>query len=298
MNIPYVFKRCTKCGEWKVASNKNFAKMKGGKYGLQCKCKECNKQYREQNKEQIKEYKKRHYEENRDKIKERSKQYRKDNRDKIREYEKQYREQNKERIKKCKKRHYEENRDRILKQHKQYREDNRDKLLEYGEQYREDNRDKLRKQHKQYREQNKDKLRERHKKYYNSPQGQTAHFNARAKRRLREEQQGTGFTPEQWLEMMKYFDFKCAYSGEYIGGNSEYRTIDHIIPLSKGGLNEIWNLVPMYNSYNFSKNDKDMLEWYKQQSFFSEERLRKIYEWQEYAFNKWGKGITKICNGW
>lgn len=32
-----------------------------------------------------------------------------------------------------------------------------------------------------------------------------------------------------------------------------------------------------------------MLEWYKQQSFFSEERLRKIYEWQEYAFNKYAE---------
>ena len=30
-----------------------------------------------------------------------------------------------------------------------------------------------------------------------------------------------------------------------------------------------------------------MLEWYKQQDFFSEERLIKIREWQEYAYNKY-----------
>ena len=31
-----------------------------------------------------------------------------------------------------------------------------------------------------------------------------------------------------------------------------------------------------------------MEEWYKKQKYFSEERLQRIYEWQEYAYNKWG----------
>lgn len=30
-----------------------------------------------------------------------------------------------------------------------------------------------------------------------------------------------------------------------------------------------------------------MEEWYQQQEYYSEERLNKIYEWQEYAKNKW-----------
>ena len=33
MNIPYVFKKCTKCGEWLVASTVNFHKKKAYKYG-------------------------------------------------------------------------------------------------------------------------------------------------------------------------------------------------------------------------------------------------------------------------
>ena len=95
---------------------------------------------------------------------------------------------------------------------------------------------------------------------------------------MKENNQGNGINLSQWLDMMNYFNWECAYSGKSI--DKYNRTIDHIIPIAKGGEHEIWNLVPMYNSYNFSKNDKDMLEWYKQQSFFSEERLRKIYEWQ------------------
>ena len=89
--------------------------------------------------------------------------------------------------------------------------------------------------------------------------------------------------------MMLFFDFKCAYSGEYLGGSvNNDRTIDHIIPLVLGGENEIWNIVPMLKSYNSSKNANDMEEWYKQQEFYSEERLNKIYEWIEYAKDKWG----------
>ena len=87
--------------------------------------------------------------------------------------------------------------------------------------------------------------------------------------------------------MMKYFDWKCAYSGNPL--KNDTRTIDHIKPLNQGGEHEVWNVVPMYRSYNLSKHDKDMLQWYKEQPYYSEERLQKIYEWQEYAYNKWHK---------
>ena len=89
--------------------------------------------------------------------------------------------------------------------------------------------------------------------------------------------------------MIFRFSRKLILSEENIGGNRGNRTIDHIIPINKNGKHEIWNCVPMTKSYNSSKQDKDLLEWYKEQPFFSEERLQKIYEWQEYAFNKWGK---------
>ena len=34
MNIPYAFKKCTKCGKWLVANSFNFGKTKKGKWGL------------------------------------------------------------------------------------------------------------------------------------------------------------------------------------------------------------------------------------------------------------------------
>ena len=195
MKCPFVIKVCNKCGKILVAYSGNFAKQKGGKYGLKAECKICRN--------------------------EQNKQYREDNKD----------------------------------YYKQYREDNKEKIAEYA------------------------------KQYYASEQGQVVQFNARNKRRQREEEQGRGITVEQWKEMMEFFEWKCAYSGTPL--NKDNRTIDHIIPLKIGGLNEPWNCVPMYANYNFSKQGKDMMVWYREQEFFSEERLNKIYEWIEYAKNKW-----------
>ena len=264
MNIPYIMKRCTCCGRWLVASVVNFHRQKTGKYGLKGECKECaskrNKQYREANKDKIAETNKRWCEANKEKVAEYKKQYYKDNKDKAAEYNKQYREVN---------------RDKIFEQRKQYRENNKDKIAE---------------RRKQYYQDNKDKVVKRHKRYNQSLQGQVSAFNRHNRRRTKEEQQGTGITKDQWLEMMKFFDFRCAYSDEYIGGDSFNRTIDHIVPLNSGGDNMIWNCVPMTRSLNSSKHAKDMVEWYKEQSFYSETRLAKIYEWQEYARKKWYKG--------
>ena len=152
---------------------------------------------------------------------------------------------------------------------KKYREENKEHILEYMKQYYEENKEQILEYHKQYYEEN--------------PHIQ---FNERNKRRSKEENQGSGITKEQWLEMMIFFDFKCAYSGEKLN-NKEVRTVDHIVALDNGGLNEIWNCIPMYRNYNSSKGVKDMLDWYRQQEYFSKERLNKIYAWIEYAYNKW-----------
>ena len=159
-------------------------------------------------------------------------------------------------------------------------------IAERGKQYREDNKDKIAERNKQYYKNNKDNIAEYQKQWHSTPQGQVSSFNKKCRRRIKEQNQGNGITKEQWLECMKFFNFRCAYSGQVL--SKDTRSLDHIKPLNQGGEHEIWNVVPMYKSYNSSKQDKDMEEWYKEQYFYSEERLQKIYEWQEYAFNKWG----------
>ena len=197
--------------------------------------------------------------------------------------------------KECIKQYYEANKDKILeqiKQHgKQYYEANRDKVLEQHKKYRETNRDKVLEHQRQYYKANKGKLLERHKRYnkeyYQSPQGQVVKFNGDQRRRIKEERQGDGITKDQWLEMMNFFDFRCAYSGEIL--SKKTRSIDHVVPLNSNGDNMIWNCVPMLRNLNSSKRDKNMEEWYREQSFYDPKRLAKIYEWQKYARKKWKK---------
>ena len=306
-------RKCTCCGRWLVASTVNFHRNKYGRYGLASECKECrnkkgkqwrleNKdkrlEYYEANKKKLAEYQKQYRKDNKSKIAERDKQYYEANREKISEYHKQYYEANKDKILERTKQWYEDNKEKKLEYNKQYCEDNKDKILEYHRQYREDNKEKIAERHKRYCEANKEKLAEYKKQYRQSPQGQVVAFNGQQRRRTKEEKQGSGITKDQWLEMMNYFDWKCAYSDEYIGGKQNYqRTIDHIVPLNSGGDNMVWNLVPMTRSLNSSKQDKDMLEWYKEQDFYSEDRLEKIYKWQEYAYNKYGKNTEYFNSG-
>ena len=190
MNIPYVMKKCNKCGRWLVASTVNFHREKAGKYGIRATCKECKNN-----------------------------------------------------------------------QNKQYNKNHREEQSKRWQEYR--------------------------KSEHGKQVIAAKKFNERNRRRLWKQNQGKGITSEQYKEVMSFFDWKCAYSGEKL--KKDTRTLDHIIPLKQGGDHEIWNLVPMARSLNSSKCAKDMLEWYREQDFYSEARLAKIYEWQEYARKKWKK---------
>lgn len=257
MNCPYPARLCTKCGRLLIVCPNNFVKKKGGKYGYASQCKICS------NKQKTK--------------------YREENREKIRKRDKELYWKNHEKRLNAKKEDYEKHKESRLISCKKYYENNKEKILDKQKDYYkktyEERKDELKIRQKIYRENNKEKEQMRHKKYkLNNPQKV---FNWHNKRRLNKENRGSGISKQQWKEMMEYFDWKCAYSGEQLNDNN--RTIDHIVSLNKNGENEIWNCVPMAKKYNCSKRDSDFLEWYKSQDFFDEEKLNKIYEWQEYA---------------
>ena len=174
---------------------------------------------------------------------------------------------------------------------KKWREDNNDYLTKYHKKHYEEHKEdaEFKDKRKQYYEEHKEYIKEKRiERHKNNPY---ICFNDSVKRRQKEESQGNGINQEQWFEMMEFFDWKCAYSGEYIGGDNKdkRRTIDHIIPLDNGGEHEVWNCVPMKKSYNSSKHTNNMLEWYLEQEYFDIERLTKIYEWRIYAYWKWNE---------
>ena len=161
---------------------------------------------------------------------------------------------------------------------KKYRENNKDSLTEYHKKYRENNKGKIKESWKKYYENNKDKIKEYRENNKDKIKGYTH------KRRALKLGNGGSYTKSQWLDTLEYFDYKCAYTGECIKHSCH---VEHIVPISKGGTSYIWNLVPSTASANLSKQNRDMEEWYREQEYFCEERLNKIYEYQKYMAAKY-----------
>ena len=89
-------KKCSKCNITKESFD--FNKDDRSKDGLLSSCKDCVKEYRENNKEKIKKYR----ENNKEKLKQKKKEYylvyKENNKDKIKESNKKYKQNNKEKI--------------------------------------------------------------------------------------------------------------------------------------------------------------------------------------------------------
>ena len=283
MNIPYLMKRCTKCGRWLVASTVNFSKKKDHKYGLHSQCKSC-----------VANCSRQYYEANKDEISKKNKQKYKSKKQDIPKYKvcsscgdillnttDNFYKVTKGHSSKCKK--------CAKTNSKQWYDSHKEQRAEHDKIYYQEHKERKKEISKIWYQNNREKQLERWQEYRKSDHGKQViaakRFNERNRRRLWKQNQGKGITSEQYKEVMSFFDWKCAYSGEKL--KKDTRTLDHIISLKQGGDHEIWNLVPMTRSLNSSKQEKDMLEWYKEQDCYSEARLSKIYEWQEYARKKW-----------
>lgn len=80
-----------------------------------------------------------------------------------------------------------------------------------------------------------------------------------------------------WRKQIKeQWDHKCAYCG-----SEENLTLDHVVPQSKGGLDNIKNVVCCCHSCNQSKSHSPWEEWYFSQDFFCQIKKNKIDEWMK-----------------
>lgn len=139
---------------------------------------------------------------------------------------------------------------------------------EYGQRWRKNNAERVRQFERKWRKNNPEKVRAyQRRKYYNNreslvqramewqranpekarlrSQVTTAHYNAR-----KHGAEGT-FSGKEWLALCDYYGNKCLACGE-----PKPLTIDHVIPTSKGGRNDISNLQPLCRECNSSKLKK------------------------------------------
>lgn len=106
-------------------------------------------------------------------------------------------------------------------------------------------------------------------------------FNKKSRRRFAKKNASDRFeqiTLKDFYKLNKFFGgnettFVSAVTGREL--DFEEISFDHIIPVCKGGSNNIHNLVIMEKSINENKDDKDIEELH-----LAKDKLRKINEWQ------------------
>jgi hypothetical protein len=167
------------------------------------------------------------------------------------------------------------NKERYSKQSKEYYENNKSEVLKKCAVRYSNIKDEINLYRRDFYQNHKEEYNERHKRYDKSDAGKIAGLRKYAKRKSALSRAIVDFTSNQWRECNKYFEKSCAYCSE----TRKVLHMDHVIPVINGGDHTRRNIVLACKSCNCSKQDKVMEEWYRQQIFFSEERLQKIYDW-------------------
>lgn len=93
-----------------------------------------------------------------------------------------------------------------------------------------------------------------HKKYRQSDKGKLTFAKGMHTRKSREFNAEATLTLDEWQEIKKKYKYRCVYCGE-----KKKLTMDHIIPVSKGGSFTKENILPSCQSCNSKKCDKPVL---------------------------------------
>lgn len=192
---------------------------------------------------------KEHYLDNKEAVADRTRAYRQRNVDVIRKRKAEYRQRNKERIAEKKRRYYLDNREKILGAHKESAA-----IAEYMRWYRKEKKVQMAKQAKEYRIANADLLKE--KRRLAQPRMRSRKAFAQNRRKARKAGNGGSHTFEQWIALCERHSFRCVYCGE-----ERSLTEDHVLPLIRGGNDDIENIAPSCGPCNSSKGTKTAEEY-------------------------------------
>lgn len=139
--------------------------------------------------------------------------------------------------------------------------------LENKRRWNDANRDKKRENDRNWAKANQDKLREKDRKRDRSGRNREPfRKNTQRWKRLnpekanlyeriryaRKRSNSGNYTPDEWLALCKKYDSRCLACGRA----DVKLTVDHVVPLSLGGSNDIANIQPLCNNCNAAKNNK------------------------------------------
>lgn len=222
-------KQCSQCQETKPIDK--FYKKLGYKFGVSAKCKEC-----------IKRNKREKYHDDADASRERQRQWRLNNPEKVAGYKKRDYELNGDKQKEKKRRRYQEDtefRDAAKKRAKEWARKNKKAKKRNLRLWRLRNKKRWNAIQQQHRWRNIDRFRSMWR------------VNSSRRRAILADAFGN-FSIEQWEDLKKEYNYTCLRCKK---SEPEIKlTIDHVIPLSLGGNNDILNIQPLCGACNSSKN--------------------------------------------
>jgi 5-methylcytosine-specific restriction endonuclease McrA len=230
-------KVCNKCKQGK--SLDEFHRSKSAPDGHIAQCKQCRSEY---------------YAQNADRLNARSQKYRADNAERRRQTLREYHIRNAEQICARSREYYAQHKEILCEKRRVYQVRNQDRLRAKKRAYRSQNAERLRDRQREYNKRYPERIKEARRKWKQAhPEQVRAGVNAR---RARIRGASGTHTQTEWLEVVWRQQFCCAYCGTY-----KPLTRDHIVPLSKGGSDNIENIQGLCLSCNSSKGTKLPEEW-------------------------------------
>lgn len=166
--------------------------------------------------------------------------------------ERAYRQANPEKERERHSAYQEANREKERERRRAYRQANPEKERERNRAYRQANIEKVRDREKAYREANREKRNQyssEWRKQNKSKKAENAH-----RRRSRQKQNGV-FTISP-KDMARIYASPCAGCGTHDG-----ISVDHVVPIAKGGRHSIGNLQPLCVKCNQEKGTRLVIEW-------------------------------------
>lgn len=135
---------------------------------------------------------------------------------------------------------------------KEYYEANKARILETQRKYKKskgikENPETKLARNRKWREANREKEKERHRNYHKNNPGK-----AKIKKQIRSLRITGFYTKQEWDDLLQKYNYMCLSCG-----STEDICADHIIPLSKGGLNTIDNIQPLCRVCNSKKGTKN-----------------------------------------
>jgi len=151
--------------------------------------------------------------------------------------------------KKIDKHYYEKNKEKIIRQTSEYHKKNPEVKKKCCDNYRAKNKDKIRESDKLYRKHHFNERYKYNKLYFLKNPDKIKIYAQRYRNRLLNA--SGNYTRQEWIDLCSKCGNRCICCGLEVK-----LTVDHIIPLSRGGSNCIDNIQPLCKNCNSSKNNK------------------------------------------